>query len=80
MEKKFMKGMVLSGWRKIEPRDWYYENNGREISYGSFRNYVNRLWINKLKSIWGDFMYGRKEEKKQLRRDWYIGDYYEYMF
>lgn len=80
-EKNYLKGMIISGWKKIEPRDWYYEDyNWKEISYGSFRDYVNRLWIKNLKRLRGDFMYGKREEKKDLRKTWFIKDYFEYLF
>ena len=79
-ETQFKKGMIIAWRRKIAPRDWFFESKKwHEVDYGCFVWYVNRnkKEINRIRK---DFIYWKKEEKKQLRRDGFIGDYFEYLF
>ena len=80
-EKQRLKGYIIAGRKETQPRDRFFEDckTGREIEYWNFKGYINKLSINRLKEVRRVFVYGKKEEKKQLKCDGFIKDYFEYL-
>lgn len=79
--KRFYRGISKATRKKIDPWDWYYANSkGREISYANFDNYIRKLSKKELAYMFQAVSYNKRAEKKQLRRDGCLADYYDYLF